>query len=583
MQVMKVDPRALKDNPDRARQTKSTPQADALLLATIRAVGIIQPPVIFPETGGGNGYVIDSGHRRVKQAIAAGVEEIDVIVVEAANDNNAMRSFVENIAREPLNSVDQWRGIERLVALGWTEEAIAVALTLTVRHIRKLRLLANVLPAMLDQMAKGDMPGEIHLRTIAAASIEEQKEVWKKHKPSKADPKVSWGGVANGLAKTRMFAKDASFGDELALAYGIQWVEDLFGPADEDNRYTTDVEAYLGAQQEWMTQNLPKRGIIAETPAWGDVKLPPKAQRVYGTPTKSDHTAMYLDRNGKVQSVHYRMPEAKKPKGKGVPAGEAGSDDAVVVSKPRPDVTKNGIDMIGDYRTDALREALGRAPIEDDTLMALLVLAFAAQNVSVESPSRSSHYLQELRRFSAHAVRLVGVGGKLDFDRNTLRVVARLTLIDVLSAREDRSKSGIVALIAGASIGADEFLPVMGTEEFLSCLSRPALEASCKDTPVLPRQKVRETRAALVEHFKENHFVHPAALFAPDEASVTEWLVKNTVVETGDDDDAGMEEQEAAGTEEGVEPEADTAETYAAAEGDDLLSDEDQAHRVAAE
>ena len=102
MQVMKVDPRALKDNPDRARQTKSTPQADALLLATIRAVGIIQPPVIFPEMGGGNGYIIDSGHRRVKQAIAAGVEEIDVIVVEAANDNNAMRSFVENIAREPL-------------------------------------------------------------------------------------------------------------------------------------------------------------------------------------------------------------------------------------------------------------------------------------------------------------------------------------------------------------------------------------------------------------------------------------------------------------------------------------------------
>ena len=34
-------------------------------------------------------------------------------------------SLVENIAREPLNPVDQWRAIERLVALGWTEEAIA--------------------------------------------------------------------------------------------------------------------------------------------------------------------------------------------------------------------------------------------------------------------------------------------------------------------------------------------------------------------------------------------------------------------------------------------------------------------------
>jgi ParB family chromosome partitioning protein len=43
--------------------------------------------------------------------------------------------------------------------------------------------------------------------------------------------------------------------------------------------------------------------------------------------------------------------------------------------------------MIGDFRTDALHEALARAPIEEDTLMALLVLAFAGRNVSVDSGS----------------------------------------------------------------------------------------------------------------------------------------------------------------------------------------------------
>ena len=61
-----------------------------------------------------------------------------------------------------------------------------------------------------------------------------------------------------------MYARDASFGDDLAQAYGIAWVEDLFAPADQDSRYTTDVEAFLGAQQEWMTQNLAKKGVIAE-------------------------------------------------------------------------------------------------------------------------------------------------------------------------------------------------------------------------------------------------------------------------------------------------------------------------------
>ncbi len=534
MHLMKVDPRALKENPDRMRLTKSTPQADALLLATIKAVGIVQPPVIAPETGGGNGYIINAGHRRVKQAIAAGLEEIDVLVDEAANDNGAMRSMVENIAREVLAPVDQWRAIERLVALGWTEEAIGVALALPVRQIRKLRLLANVLPAMLDHMVKGDMPSEQQLRTIAAASLDEQKEVWKKHKPSKGDPQVSWWSVAQGLQKTRMYARHASFGDDLAQAYGIAWVEDLFAPADEDSRYTTDVEAFLGAQQEWMTANLPKNGVIAETTNWGEVKLPPKAERVYGKPTKSDCTAMYLDRDGRVQTVHYRMPEAKKPKGgKGASGTDTVSDDVGEVSRPRPDVTRKGIEMIGDYRTDALREALGRAPIEDDALMALLILAFAGQSVSVTTGSGGVYYGNS--RLAKNAAVLFDADGKLAFDMDTLRVAARTMLVDVFSCRENATNSGIVARVAGEVVGADAFLPNMGTEDFLSCLSRPALEGSCRDTPVLPRQRVKDTRAALVEHFKEGHFVHPSALFAPDAAKLSEWLSSSTA-SAGDDE-----------------------------------------------
>ncbi|MFG1250206.1 ParB/RepB/Spo0J family partition protein [Xanthobacter flavus] len=543
MHLMKVDPRALKENPDRMRLTKSTPLADALLLATIKAVGIVQPPVIAPETSGGNGYIITAGHRRVRQAIAAGLEEIDVLVDDAANDNGAMRSMVENIAREALNPVDQWRAIERLVALGWTEEAIGVALALPVRQIKKLRLLANVLPAMLDQMTKGDMPNEKQLRTIAAASPDEQREVWKKHKPSKADPQVAWYSVANGLEKTRMYAKDASFDDDLAKAYGIAWVEDLFASADEDSRYTTDVEAFLGAQQEWMANHLPKRGVIVEADTWGRAKLPPKAEQVYGRPGKSDHAAMYLDREGKVQTVHYRLPEPKKAKAKGEEVGGAAGEEGVVVSRPRPDVTRKGIEMIGDFRTDALHEALARAPIEDDTLLALLVLAFAGRNISIASGASGDVY--GYARMDRHAARLVGNEGKLAFDRETLQQAARGVLIDVLSCRENRTDTGIVARLAGDAIGADGFLPNMGTDEFLSCLSRAALEGSCKDTPVLPRQKVKDTRAALVEHFKAERFVHPLALFAPDAMKLASWLVKHEASED-DDLDEGSAEPDAA-------------------------------------
>jgi ParB family chromosome partitioning protein len=522
MYLMKMDPRALAENPNHSRQTKSSPQADALLLASIKAIGIVHPPVVTPQIAGGNGFIIEAGRRRIRLAIKAGIDEIDILVNDADNDNasanGAMRSVAENIVREPLNPVDQWRAIERLVALGWTEEAIAVALALTPRRIKQLRLFANVLPAMLDQMAKGDMPNEQQLRTIASASLDEQKEVWKAHKPSKADPRCGWWNVANALAKTRMYAKDASFDDELARAYGIEWEEDLFGPADEDGRYTTNVEAFLGAQQEWMGNHLPKRGIITEANNWGQPVLPPKAERVYSSkPAKSDCVAMYLDRDGKVQSVTYRMPEKKK--------GKDAADDIGSVPKARPPVTNKGLDMIGDFRTDALHEAFDRAPIEDDTLMALLILALAGQNVSVRTDGGQSLYGSS--QLAKHAATLFDAAGQLQYTDETLRVAARLTLSEVLSCRRNASNSGIVARVAGDAIGANVFLPNMGTDQFLSCLSRQALEAACTGTSVLPRARVKDTRAALVDHFEEERFVHASALFAPDETKLAAWLATN--------------------------------------------------------
>ena len=103
MQIIKVDPRALKENPDRMRQSKSSPQADALMLATIKAVGIVQPPVVAPEADGGNGYIIDAGHRRVRLAIAAGLEEIEILVVDF-DAFNLGYLFQDEIATDPFGS-----------------------------------------------------------------------------------------------------------------------------------------------------------------------------------------------------------------------------------------------------------------------------------------------------------------------------------------------------------------------------------------------------------------------------------------------------------------------------------------------
>jgi ParB family chromosome partitioning protein len=56
---------------------------------------------------------------------------------------------------------------------------------------------------------------------------------------------------------------------------------------------------------------------------------------------------------------------------------------------------------------------------------------------------------------------------------------------------------------------------------------------------VLPRQRVKDTRAALVQHYAENRFVHPAALFAPAPEKVAAWADKHGLPE--DDEEAGAD------------------------------------------
>ena len=64
--------------------------------------------------------------------------------------------------------------------------------------------------------------------------------------------------------------------------------------------------------------------------------------------------------------------------------------------------------------------------------------------------------------------------------------------------------SGLVVRIAGDdAIGADQFLPNMAGEEFVSCLTCTALEAVAETAGVPGRSKLKDTRAAVVEPFAD--------------------------------------------------------------------------------
>jgi ParB family transcriptional regulator, chromosome partitioning protein len=137
----------------------------------------------------------------------------------------------------------------------------------------------------------------------------------------------------------------------------------------------------------------------------------------------------------------------------------------------------------------------------------MLILAFGGDNVSVDSGG-------DLRGGDRRAIcRMLTEGGVLTADRDLLRQAARKMLIGVLSCRENRSQNGVFAGIAGDAIGASSRLPNMATEEFLSCLSRGALEtvAGAESVNIAPRMV--QTRERMVARFKDGTFVWPGALF----------------------------------------------------------------------
>ena len=554
MELRTVNPRKLKFNPNNPRRTKAMPEQDAQLAANILAHGLIQPPLVRQE---GEDLVIVAGERRVRCAIKAKLTEIPVLVRGADDGADAMRALAENVIRAEMCSVDLWRHVEAMLGSdqGWNEQGVATALNMNVRSVKRLRLLANIHPAILDHMAQGDEPDPDDLQVIANASLEEQEAVWKAHKPKKGS-EASWWSMVNPLKKRRLLRKNARFGEDLARKFAISWEDDLFGPGGEDNLYTTQVEEFFTAQTEWLAANLAElhpRACILTTATYGGAELPAGAQRAYGQAEEGDEVGYYLDRNtGAVESIPFRTPVRSRASRDGDGAGLPKTSGA------RADVTQKGVAMVGDFRTDALHQALRENEIDDQTLIGLLVLALAGKNVTVQSPVERATFRQMDGR--GQVAGQVIEGGMLTGDPDTVRIAARAMLGQVLSCRDGMTDSGAVARVAGDAIGADRFLPNMATEDFLKCLSKGAMERAASAERVLPRNTGKATRAALIEQVGQGTYILPAARFALTRAELERLEAKAadraSYAAAEQDDPEGLSDAE---------------------EGDDLLEDADGA------
>ncbi len=151
-------------------RTHMDSEALARLAESLKKTGVVQPLAVRPAKGGR--FVVVAGHRRLKAAELAGIEQVPVHL--CANGNASTAALVENLHREDLDPIDTARGLQTLAEqLSLTThkkiaDELEVSESWVSQHLRLLKLPEGV----QGHIAAGDVPveAERELRKIAEVS-----------------------------------------------------------------------------------------------------------------------------------------------------------------------------------------------------------------------------------------------------------------------------------------------------------------------------------------------------------------------------------------------------------------------------
>jgi len=120
MKPLTLDPGRIDLSDERYRTSPPGPLDK--LVASIRAVGLLHPPLVSRE---GERRVIVSGWKRVLASRMMGLSPIEVMDTEEPDGlKNFLLGFLDNLAARPMGLVEKAEALSRLAAFGESREAI---------------------------------------------------------------------------------------------------------------------------------------------------------------------------------------------------------------------------------------------------------------------------------------------------------------------------------------------------------------------------------------------------------------------------------------------------------------------------
>lgn len=154
----------IRPNPKQPRQVFDE-ESLAELGASIREIGLLQPVVVRPVTGG---FELVAGERRWRAAAVAGLSAIPAIIRRTSDDDLLREALLENIQRVQLNPLEEAAAYAQLLSdFGGTQEELAARLGRSRPQVANtLRLLR--LPAAVQRRVAAGVLSAGHARALLA-------------------------------------------------------------------------------------------------------------------------------------------------------------------------------------------------------------------------------------------------------------------------------------------------------------------------------------------------------------------------------------------------------------------------------
>ncbi|WP_035686295.1 ParB/RepB/Spo0J family partition protein [Bradyrhizobium sp. Cp5.3] len=237
------------------------------ILPSIRARGVLQPLLV---RACGDVFEIVAGRRRYFAASQAakeqGVAVEDVLlpcaVTAEDGDADAMEaSLIENVARAPMDELEEYEAFAKLLKQGRHVTDIATTFGQTERYVKQRLALAGLHSAIKDAYRNSDIEAE-DLQLLSSATRRQQKD-WVAAFQAESDPQNDGEGAPRGSELKQWLFGTEQIVTTTALfpldAYKDDIIADLFG----DISYFADVDAF------WALQNAAIAGVRDELAAKG--------------------------------------------------------------------------------------------------------------------------------------------------------------------------------------------------------------------------------------------------------------------------------------------------------------------------